>query len=116
MVGHSTCRNAGRAPTNNNGTFQPIPAVSCAFTPALANISAPAQAFTPAPASTLGPPGRYTDNNLQRTTKLALKLFVKCQEHSQLQANFAPCKQPLKARFPDLYYRNSQLDCYCFCQ
>ena len=27
-----------------------------------------------------------------------------------------PKKQPLKARFPDLYFRKSHLDCYRFCQ
>ena len=48
--------------------------------------------------------------------KLALELFVKGQEHGQLQANSASCEQPLKAWFPDLYYGNFHLDCYCFCQ
>lgn len=27
-----------------------------------------------------------------------------------------PREQPLKARFPDLYYGNSHMDCYRFCQ
>ena len=31
-----------------------------------------------------------------------------------IQAEFQ--EQPLKARFPNLYYGNSHLDCYRFCQ
>ena len=96
------------APTEGNSTL----AVSRAPNPAPAQAPAP----TSAPASTPGPPGRYTDKDLQRATKLALKSFVKSQEHGQLQANSAPCEQPFKARFSDLYYRNSHLDCYWFCQ
>ena len=56
------------------------------------------------------------DKDLQKATKLALELFVKGQEYGQLQASSVLRKQPLKARFPDLYYRNSHLDCYRFCQ
>ena len=96
------------APTKGNST----PAVSHASTP----IPAYAPAPTPAPASAPGPPERYTDKDLQRDTKLALELFVKGQEHCQLQANSAPRKQPLKAQFSNLYYGNSYLDCYWFCQ
>ena len=112
MAGPRTHRNASGAPTNGSGTSKPTPAISRAPTPAPAQASAP----IPTPASALGPPGRYTDKNLQRATKLALELFVKGQEHGQLQANSAPCEQPLKAWFSDLYYRNSHLDCYRFCQ
>ena len=90
MAGPRTRRNAGGAPTNDSGTPKPTPAVS----------RAPAPAFAP------GPPGRYTDEDLQRATKLALELFVKGQEHGQLQANSAPREQPLKARFSNLYYEN----------
>ena len=124
MAGPRTRRNAGGAPTNNSGTPVPIPAVSrtptpaSAQTPVLTEAPAPAQtlAAAPAPAFVPGPPGRYMDENLQKATKLALKLFVKGQEYGQLQASSAPYEQPLKAWFPDLYYRNSHLDCYCFCQ
>ena len=96
------------APTKGNST----PAVFRAPTPALAQAPAPILAL----ASTPDPQGRYTDKDLQRATKLALELFVKDQEHSQLQANSAPREQLLKARFPDIYYKKSHLDCYCFCQ
>ena len=32
------------------------------------------------------------------------------------EMNPEPCKQPLKARFPNLYYGNLHIDCYQFCQ
>ena len=59
------------------------------------NISTATLATSPAPAPTSGPPGLYTDVNLQRATKVALKLFVKGQEHSQ--ANFAFRNRAFKA-------------------
>ena len=35
-----------------------------------------------------------------------------------LEQNHEPgcCKEPFKAWFPDLYYRNLHMNCYCFCQ
>ena len=89
-----------------------IPAVCRALT------LAPAQALAPTPAlaSTLDPPERYIDEDLLTATKLALKLFIKGQEHGQLQANFTPREQSLKAWFSELNYGNFHLDCYRFCQ
>ena len=111
MAKPRTRHNAGGAPTNDNDTPKPTPAVSRALTPA------PAQALAPTPApvssSVPGPPGRYTDKNLQRATKLALKLFVKGQEHGQ--ANSAPRNRAFKARNPDLYYGSLHMECYYFC-
>ena len=98
MAGPRTRRNAGGAPTDDSGTPEPTPAVS----------------RTPAPASVPGPPGRYTDEDLQRATKLAIESFVKGQEHGQLQASTAPRDRPLKARNPDLYYESSHMECYYF--
>ena len=102
MAGPRTRRNAGGALINSSGTPKPILAVS--------------RALTSAPVFVLGLPKKYTDENLQRATKLAPELFVKGEEHGHLKANSAPCKQPLKAGFCNLYYKNSHLDCYCFCQ
>ena len=59
---------------------------------------------------------RYINKNLQKTTKLALELFIKGQKYGQLQVNSIYQKQPLKAWFFNLFYKNLQLDCYCFCQ
>ena len=116
MAGPCTRRNPpfggedelAEAPTEGNST----PAISRAPTPAPAQALAPTSA--PTPASVPGPPGRYTDKNLQRTTKLALELFVKGQEHGQ--ANSALWDRALKARNPDLYYESSHMECYYFCR
>ena len=74
--------NAGGAFTNNSNTLNPIPAVFYTFILASAQVFA----FTPASASVSGPLplGRYTDKNLQKTIKLAPKLFVKSQKYGQL--------------------------------
>ena len=124
MAGPCTRCNAGGASSNGSDTSVSTPGASYTptFVPAQIPVpteaSAPTQVLTPTPAlaSALGPPGRYTDKNLQRATKLALELFVKGQKFGQLQANSTSRKQPLKVRFLDLYYRNSHLDSYCFCQ
>lgn len=109
MAGLRTCRNSapvgkneliGRVFTEGSNIFTPTPAIFCALTPA----------FAP----TLGPPGMYTDMNLQKAIRLALKLFVKGQKHGQ--ANFAPQDRFFKARNPDLYYRSLYMECYYFCQ
>ena len=94
-------RNAGGVFINNSGTLKPTPAVSRAFIPASASIP--------------GPPGRYTDEDLQRATKLALELFVKGQEHDQFWANTASRDCLLKARNPNLYYKSLYIECYYFC-
>ena len=97
-----------RAFINNNGTPSHILAVS--------HISTPAPAPSPTPAKLVA---KYTNSDLQRATKLALHLFVQGQQ--QVQSQIAPpvpepWKRPLKASFPDLYYNNSHMDCYRFCQ
>lgn len=65
-----------------SGTSNLTSAVFYAFTLALALAQAPALTQTPAPA--LGLPSMYTNIDLQRATKLALELFFKGWEHSQL--------------------------------
>ena len=108
MAGPCTRRNVDGAPTNDSGTPKLTPAISRTPTPA------PAQAQAPASASVLGLPGRYTDKDLQRATKLALELFVK--GHKYGQANSAPQNRAFKARNLDFYYENSHMECYYFCQ
>ena len=105
MARSCTYRNAAKTLIDGSNTLVPTFAVFCAPTPAPAQtfISIKALATTQAPASILvfafapGPPEKYTNKNLQKVTKLALELFVKGQEHGQLEANFSPCKQLLKA-------------------
>ena len=76
-------RTADRAFTNNSGTFNLKTAISYVFTFALTQIPIPIKfpILAPAPTSTFASSpdfiGKYTDENLQRATKLALKLFVK---------------------------------------
>lgn len=78
MAGLYICRNsfpasknklAGRASTDSSS----ILVVSYTLTPTPSLVFA----FVPAPVFALSPLSRYTDKNLQKTTKLALELFVK---------------------------------------
>ena len=85
------------------------PAISHIFIPVFAQ----ALALAPTSASISGPPGRYTDKNLQRTTKLTLKSFVKGQEYGQ--ANSVPWDIAFKDWNPDFYYRSLHMECYYFC-
>ena len=62
MVGPRTRRNTGRAPTNDNGTLVPTPAVFRALT--TMPTQAPTPTLAPAYTSVLGLPGRYTDKAL----------------------------------------------------
>ena len=85
MARPRTRYNAGGAPTNDNGTPKPTPAVSRTLT--LASVP--------------GPPERYTDKDLQRATKLALELFFKGPKHGQLQVN-SKAKDPI-TRFKQVF-------------
>ena len=108
MAGPRTRRNTGRALTDDSGTPKSTPAVSCIPT------SAPAQAPAPAPAFVLGLLARYTDKDLQKANKLALKLFIKGQKHGQ--ANSAPRDRAFKARKPEHYYKSLHMEYYYFCR
>ena len=88
---------AGAAPTEGSGTPTPTPVVFCAPTPALA--TAPTIASS-------------SDNKL---FKRFMKAYLEAQVPSQTEVDPKPRKQPLKARFPDLYYGNSHMDYYQFC-
>ena len=99
---------APRALTNDSGIPSYTFTVSHIPTPAPAPFFAPTELMT-----------KYTNANLQKTTKLAPELFI--QDQQQAQRQMAPpalelWERPLKAWFPDLYYGNSHLDCYWFCQ
>lgn len=73
-----------------------------ALTPALAQISA----------SNPGLSDIYTDVNLQKAIKLALKLFVKSKKYGE--ARFALCDCPFKAKNPNLYYESLHIKYYYF--
>ena len=113
MAGPCTCRSpchnsrpvgkdelAGVAPTEGIGTPTPTPVVL------------PAPTLTPAttPAVALS-----SDNEL---FKQFMKAYLQAQMPAQIapETDSEPCKQLLKARFPDLYYGNLHMDCYQFCQ
>ena len=48
--------------------------------------------------------------------KQFLKAYLETQVPGRTKVDSEPRKQPLKARFPDLYHNNSHMDCYQFCQ
>ena len=104
---HSPCRNpcsigkdefAGAASIEGSGT--PIP------TPVMSLASNPAPTTAPAVAPT-------SDNEL---FKQFIKAYLEAQVAGQIEVDSKPCEQPLKPRFPDLYYVNLHIDCYRFCQ
>lgn len=87
---------AQEAPTDNSGT--PVPTsrtLILASTPVLTPSSAPA------------------------STNELFKKFMKACLENQTQApapsQAEPREQPLKAWFPDFYYKNLYIDCYHFC-
>ena len=45
-----------------------------------------------------------------------MKAYLEAQVQSRTEVDPEPCKQPLKTLFPGLYYGNSHMDCYQFCQ
>ena len=103
----SPCRNAppagedelaGAVPTEGSGTPTPTPVVSHTPTPA------PATAPAAAPSS---------DTEL---FKQFMKAYLEAQIPDLTEIDSKPRKQPLKTHFPDLYYGNSYMDCYRFCQ
>ena len=69
-------RNTPGATTKSNGTPTTKGSGTPTSTPATSRASTPTPASAPASAPIFDPLGRYTDKDLQRATKLALKLFV----------------------------------------
>ena len=103
---HGKDKLAGAAPTEGNNT----PAVSRAPTPAVA----------PLDVSALSSIARYLKDDLKRIFKTVLDfrppalvpaLVVITAPHYEGQY-----KRPLKARFPDVYWGKTQIECYKFFQ
>ena len=89
---------AGAAPIESSGTPTTTPVVFRAPTP------------TPATTPVVAP---SLDKQL---LKQFIKTYLEAQVPSQIEVDPKPCKQPLKARFPDFYYGNLHMHCYWFCQ
>lgn len=105
---------ARRAPTKDSGTPTPTPAVSRAPTPVLAQTPAPTEA--PAPAQTPTPASALIISSTDELCQQLMKTYAAIVKLLEQNRGAGPCERPLKARFPDLYYGNSHLDCYRFCQ
>lgn len=82
------------------------PTESGTSTPPGQALEAPAQVPAVVPA-----PAKYTNDDLQRITKLCRKSFPQGQGGRK-----SPWGGQLKARFPDLYYGKSPMDYYHICQ
>ena len=100
----------GLAPTEGSDTSTPAPALS--HVPTLAPPVAPVVVSSPTPA--LAVTALSLDNEL---FKQFIKTYLKAQVPAQIAPEIdpKPCKQSLKARFPDLYYGYLYIDCYQFC-
>ena len=73
--------------------------------PGSATLGSPGPEPTPAPEP--APAITYSEADLQRLLRICM---------GAKEAPPEPRERPLKARFPDLYYRKSHMDCYHFCQ
>ena len=100
----------GPAPTEGSDTSTPAPAASRVPTPTPPP-DAPVAAPSSAPALAATAPS--LDNEL---FKQFMKAYLEAQVPGRTEVDPEPREQPLKARFPDLYYGNLHMDCYQFCQ
>ena len=85
---------------------EPEQPVSPEETPATSDVGPP---DAPAPDAPL--PAPSSTNELFKQFN---KAYLEAKTPASVQVE--PRKQPLKARFLDVYYRNSHMDCYHFCQ
>ena len=102
-------RSRRNVPPSTVGPSEPEQPVSPEGTPATSGAGpsdAPVLPSVPTTASTNG--------LFQQFMKAYLENQNQALPPAPIQAEFR--EQPLKARFPDLYYGNSHLDCYRFCQ
>ena len=107
-------RSRRNVPPSTVGPSEPEQPVSPEGTPATSGVG-PSDAPAPdAPVLAPVPATASTDGLFQQFMKAYLENQNQALPPAPIQAEFR--EQPLKARFPDLYYGNSHLDCYRFCQ
>ena len=90
----------------------------------LSSLSRGSLAPTDAPEPTPGPATSASPASTEELFKLFMRIYmdtVKNQDQVQALVQVPappvePKELPLKARFPDLYFGKSYLDCYWFCQ
>ena len=107
-VENELARDADPVRGSHSGSTSPAP--SCNPTPGLDSVptlvSAPIPALIPTPASVLA-----AINDL---FKQFMKAYLELNQRPRQPP--AECKQPLKAKVPELYYGKLHIDCYHFCQ
>ena len=104
-------RSRRNVPPSTVGPSEPEQPVG---TPATSGVGLPDAPAPEAPVFTPVPATASTDGLFQQFMKAYLENQNQAQTPAPVQAE--PREQPLKARFPDLYYGNSHMDCYRFCQ
>ena len=106
---------AGPAPTEGNDTYILATVVSHAPTSTPASAPALLLALTPVDANATV---RYSKAELQPIFKTILEVRspILALAPQILVFSKSPYKRPLKARFPELYYGKTHMECYNFCQ
>ena len=105
---------AGGTPTEGSDSRTPDPAASHALTPAVAPVVAPLPAAGFADSSVV----RYSEDELQRILRTVLdsRPLVSVPAPAAAPHYEGLREKPLKARFPDIYWGKTYLECYNFFQ
>ena len=102
----------GRTPTKGNARSTPALAASRTPTPAVAPVIAPLAASGSANSSVV----RYSEDDLQRILRTVLDSRPLAPIPAPAAAPHYESlrERPLKARFPDIYWGKTHLECYNF--
>ena len=104
---------AGGTSTKGSNHRTPAPAASRAPTPAVAPVVAPLAASGPADSSVV----RYSEDDFQRILRIVLDSRPLAPVPTPAALHYeGPCERLLKARFPDIYWGKTHLECYNFFQ
>ena len=119
-------RSSSSAPSKPNTTIPPsvsprATSIAIVATPILPAPDAPVLAFSSLSAPAIAVPAPASIEELFKLFMQTYMDTVKNQAQAPVQAPTPPVsveskEQPLKARFPDLYFGKLYLDCYWFCQ